>query len=125
MGAFRVSIDVGDASGERFERLEALVDTGATYTWVPRSLLERLGHAPEEEWDFILADGRTVMYGVSWVPLRLDGHIRPTPIVFGDNGTEPLLGVVTLEEFRLGVDAVNQRLIHTPGLLKGTQERSL
>jgi len=57
MGAFRVRIEVGDAKGERFEALEALVDTGATYTWIPRDILERLGHTAEQEWDFVLADG--------------------------------------------------------------------
>ena len=119
MDALRVRIEVADPAAERFEPLDALVDTGATYTWVPKDVLSRLGHAPEEKWDFILADGRTVLYGVAWVRVRLDGHTQPTPVIFGDEGTEPLLGVVTLEEFRLGVDAVNQRLIHTPGLLKG------
>jgi clan AA aspartic protease len=118
MGAFRVRIEVGDPTGQRFEAIEALVDTGATYTWVPRDLLERLGHAPERQWDFVLADGRTVLYGIGWMQVRFDGVTQPTPVIFGDPGTDPLLGVVTLEEFRLGVDAVNQRLIHTPGLLK-------
>ncbi len=119
MGSFRVPIEVGDPEGQRFEPMEALVHTGATSTWVPRSVLDGLGHAPEEEWDFVLADGRHVGYGVKWIMVRLDGQTHPTPVVFGEEGTEPLLGVVTLEEFRLGVDAVNQRLIPTPGLLKG------
>ena len=118
MGSFRVMIEIGDQDGERYETVEALVDTGATYTWVPRSMLERLGHAPEEEREFILADGRRVLYGAKWIVVRLDGRSHPTPVVFGDEGTEPLLGVVTLEEFGLGVDAVNQQLIPTPGLLK-------
>lgn len=118
MGAFRVHVEVGDASGERFEPLDALVDTGATYTWVPKDILERLSVVPEDQWDFVLADGRVVMYDIAWARVRLNGRSQPTPVVFGDAGTEPLLGVVTLEEFRLGVDAVNQRLIPTPGLLK-------
>lgn len=118
MGSFRVSIEIGGSQNGRFEPLEALVDTGATYTWVPREVLERLGQAPDEQREFILADGRSVTYGLAWIPIRLEGRVRPTPVVFGDEGTEPLLGVVTLEEFGLGVDAVNQRLITTPGLLK-------
>ena len=118
MGSFRVRIEVGDPQGQRFEVLEALVDPGATYTWVPRSVLERLGLQPEEERPFILADGRQVMYGMVWVPVRIDGRVQPTLVIFGDEETEPLLGVFTLEGFGLGVDAVNQRLIPTPGLLK-------
>jgi clan AA aspartic protease len=118
MDACRVHIEIGDTGATRFEGVDALVDTGATYTWVPSDVLHRLGLEPDEEWDFVLADGRTVLYGIAWATVRLDGHTQPTPVIFGDPGTEPLLGVVTLEEFRLGVDAVNQRLIHTPGLLK-------
>ena len=119
MGAFRVEIEVGDREGQRFERLQALVDTGATYTWIPRSVLERLGVQPAEERPFVLADGRQAFYGMTWTMVRLDGKTLPTLVVFGEEGTESLLGVVTLEEFGLGVDAVNQRLIPTPGLLKG------
>jgi clan AA aspartic protease len=119
MGAFRVRIEVTDAEGTRAEALEALVDTGATYTWVARSVLQTLGHTPDEDREFVLADGRQVTYGIAWVPVRIDSRTRPTPVVFGDEDTEPLLGVVTLEEFGLGVDAVNQRLVPTPALLKG------
>lgn len=120
MGAFRVSIEIGDPQQQRFEPLQALGDTGVTYTWVPRSILERLGIAPGRSRPFILADGRQIEYEMAWAPVRIDGFVQPTLVVFGDEGTEPLLGVVTLEEFGLGVDAVNQRLIPTPALLKRT-----
>jgi len=119
MGSFRVRIDVGDPQGQRFEPLEALVDTGATYTWVARSILQRLGLQPLWQRPFVLADGRQVLYDMAWTMVRLNEEVRPTILVFGEEGTEPLLGVVTLEEFGLGVDAVNERLIPTPGLLKG------
>ncbi len=55
MGTFRVKIEIGDPAGIRFDTLEALVDAAATYTWVPRDVLERLGVRPEEEWPFVLA----------------------------------------------------------------------
>jgi clan AA aspartic protease len=119
MGAFRVEFEILDASGDRSEHVEALVDTGATYTWIPRSQLERLGYHSEDDWEFVLADGREVVYGMGWIRIRFDGRVQPTPVIFGDDGSEPLLGVVTLEELRLGVDAVNRRLVPTPGLLKG------
>ena len=32
MGVFRVPVEIGDLDGTRFERIEALVDTGASYT---------------------------------------------------------------------------------------------
>jgi len=118
MGHFRVAVQVGDRTSERFEPIEALVDTGATYTWVPREVLERLGVVPEENWPFILADGREVQYPVAWISIRLGERVQPTIAVFGESGSEPILGVVTLEEFRLAADVVNRRLVSVPGLLK-------
>ena len=120
MGTFRISIQLARVDGEQFESMEALVDTGASYTWIPRDLLERLGVRPDDERVFVLADGREVRYPMAWVRVRLEGRgrIQPTLVVCGDSGTEPLLGAFTLEGFGLGVDPVNRRLIPVPGLLK-------
>lgn len=115
---FRVSIQLAKAAGERFASMEALVDTGASYTWIPRDVLEELGVRPDEERVFVLADGREVRYPMALVRVRCDDRIQPTLIVCGDPGTEPLLGAFTLEGFGLGVDPVNRRLIPVPGLLK-------
>ncbi len=119
MGHFRVAVQVGHRTGGRFEPIEALVDTGATYTWIPRDVLEDLGVVPEEERPFVLADGREVRYPVAWMQIRIGARVQPTIAVFGDRGSEPILGVVTLEEFLLAVDPVSRRLISVPGLLKG------
>ena len=118
VGHFHVSVEVGTRGGERFAPLDALVDTGATYTWVPRDVLDAVGVVPEDEWPFLLADGREVRYPVAWAQIRIGGREQPTIVVFGAPGTEPILGVVTLEEYRLAADPVNRRLISVPGLLK-------
>src|SRR5256884_9462094 len=115
MGHFRVAVQVGHPTGERFEAIEALVDTGATYTWVPRDVLERLGVVPEEEWPFVLADGREVRYPMAWIRMRLGERVQPTFAVFGEPRSEPILGVVTLEMFRLPADPGNRRLGSGPG----------
>jgi hypothetical protein len=54
---------------------------------------------------------------MAWVRARLDGKEQPTIVIFGEPGSTVLLGAFTLEGFRLGVDAVNRRLIETPGYL--------
>ena len=43
-------------SGQQFEPVEMLVDTGATFTKAPRELLERLGVALESTYTAELAD---------------------------------------------------------------------
>ena len=118
VGHFRVAVQIGNRTGERFEPIDALVDTGATYTWVPREVLTALGVTPEEEWPFVLADGREVRYAVAWTSIRIGERERPTIVVFGEPGSEPILGVFALEGFRLAADPVNRRLVSVPGLLK-------
>lgn len=117
MGAFRYRLEIGSRQGQTFEALNALVDTGATYTWVPRPVLERLGISPAFKREFQLADGRIIQRDVAQVIARIDGQSLYTLCIFGDEGSQPLLGVVTLEEFGLGVDPINRRLIPVPGLL--------
>lgn len=118
MRSFRVPIEIGNLAAAHFDQLEALVDTGATYTWVPREILERLGVEPEQERPFVLANGDQVTYGIAWIRVRINGRTQPTIAVFGEAESEPLLGVVTLEEFGLAADPVNRRLMPVPGLLK-------
>ena len=43
MGTFAVPIQVGSPGVRRFVPVEALVDTGATHTLLPRDLLRSLG----------------------------------------------------------------------------------
>ncbi len=118
MGSFRVQIGIGDPAGNRFVDVEALVDTGATYTWIPKNVLEELAVRPAEERPYLLADGRQVNYAIAWVQVRIDGRIQPTIAVFGDRDSEPLLGVFTLEGFGFAADPVNRRLLPVPALLK-------
>jgi len=121
VGTFRVTIEIGDPRGERYEAMEALVDTGATYTWIPRSALERLGVTPAFRFPFVLADGRQIEREMAETRIRLNGRSRTTLVVFGDEGTQPLLGAYALEGLGLAPDPVNRRLIPVPGLLMASQ----
>jgi clan AA aspartic protease len=122
MGTFHYALEVGNFDGTRFETIDALVDTGATYTFVPRDVLQRLGVTVEEERPFILANGERVTYGLAWARVRFEGREQPTLVVFGDEGSKALLGAFTLEGLGLTVDPVNQRLVPTPGYLVGLRE---
>ena len=117
MGIFRVTLEIGDPTGTRYRQVSALVDTGASHTSLPASLLRELGITPHTRGTFLLADGRRVEREIGQTWVRLDGLAQMTLVVFGDEGTEPLLDVVTLEEFRLRVDPIARRLIPVPGLL--------
>ena len=71
MGEVRVTIEVGDPREERFEPVEVLVDTGATYSQIPCSLLRRLGIPVRWEAEVRLADGSIVTDQVGQAPIRL------------------------------------------------------
>ncbi len=116
MGTFSVSIEIGDPPGTSFETLEALVDTGASFSWVPREFLERLGVQAQERWEFEIAGGQIIERDVAETIVRYDGVTRTTILVFGDEGTSPLLGAYTLEGLRLAADPLNGRLIRVRGL---------
>ena len=117
MGVFSVPVEVGDPQGVQFQTLEALVDTGSSYTALPQTVLQRLGVAPHARRPFLLADGRTVDRDIGRTWVRIDGRTEMTIVVFADEGTQPLLGAVTLEEFGLGVDPMRHRLVPMPGYL--------
>ena len=118
MGTFTTPIEIGDSEGRRFHRLEAIVDTGATYLVVPRDILEDLGCRPIERRPFALGDDRVLEFKVGEILLRLNERALHTLCVFGDTGSQPLLGAVALETFMLAVDPVNQQLIPVVGMLK-------
>ena len=117
MGTFQVNIDVGDPQGERHEAMDTLVDTGSTYSTLPGSVLRRLGVSADRQVEFELADGRIVKHDVGQTRVRIDGQSAIVPVVFAEEGSEPLLGAVTLEIFLLTVDPVRQRLVPIRGLL--------
>jgi len=110
MGTFRVQIEVGDPEGRRFESVEALVDTGATNTTLAASVLEGLGVNPYTTTVFQLADGSELELSVGRTWVRVDGQQEFTQVVFAGEGTQPILGAVTLEEMGLAVDPVGRRL---------------
>ncbi len=125
MGTFRVTIEIGDPQGQRYEQVSALVDTGASYTWVPGEVLAQLGVRPQFRRDFLIADDRIIQRDMAVTMARYDGQALPTLVVFGDEGSVPLLGAYTSEGFGLAVDPVNRRLIQVPGLAMAAPPRGL
>ncbi len=53
------------------------------------------------------------------------GQTLPTLVVFGDEGSIPLLGAYTLEGFGLAADPINRRLVPVRGLAMSCALRSL
>ena len=117
MGTFSVPIETGNPKGTRFESVTALVDTGASYTSIPTTVLRELGVSVRDQVTFILAHGSRILRDVGRTWIRIDGKSEITLVVFGDDDAEPLLGTYSLQGLLLGVDSPNERLVPVPVLL--------
>ena len=111
MGQVTTKIEVGDPQGRNFQELEMEVDTGSTFTALPREMLEALGVPVNRTIPSRLADGTVQMVEVGETTIRLEGNQFTTTIIFAEAGEPNLLGVVTLEQALLAVDPVNNELI--------------
>lgn len=118
MGTFSVPLQVGDPAGQRYVEVQALADTGSSYTFLSEELLDELGVTRLEQRRFRQADESARVYWTGQTRVRLDGRELVTLVTFGPRGVEPLLGAMTLELFGLGVDPLGRRLIPVDGLLK-------
>ncbi len=118
MGTFEVQIGIGHPHGGDLHPVSALVDTGATYSMMPETLLTSLRLTPSEQTGFRMANGSRVEYGIGEARFNIDGRERTCTVIFGPEGRH-LLGATTLEDFGLMVDPTqpNPRLIPAAELL--------
>lgn len=117
MGVFRTQIQMGPLDGSRFETVEAVVDTGASYTTISRAVLERLGITPEARRQFRLADGQIVEFDVGYARLRAGGESGIVAVCFGPDVGPALLGATSLQVLSLAVDPVGERLVPAVGYM--------
>jgi predicted aspartyl protease len=115
MSVFRHTIEVGDLTGSRFQSMDAIVDTGATFTVVPANILSELGVVPNRRVRFRLADGSRLDRDVGETMVRVLDYQAIRLVAFGSNDAPALLGADTLEGLLLTVDPVRERLVPTDG----------
>ncbi|TSC66444.1 MAG: hypothetical protein CEO21_192 [Microgenomates group bacterium Gr01-1014_80] len=111
MGATAVSLKVKNpAKPSKVFEGEFLVDSGATYTVVPETVLKRLGIKPDDEEKFSLADGRIIKRKVGSALYEYEGKQRAAPVLFGEKDDSLLLGTFTLEALGLTLDPLKRKL---------------
>ncbi len=116
MGTFTARLGVSDGNGGPTEWVDAVVDTGATFTVLPESLCLRLGLQPKTHLEFTFADGRRKTLPVGSAYLYTKGRENYSSVVFGEEG-QYLLGATALQELVLIADTTNHKLIPSPKLL--------
>ena len=122
MGFLRVRVRVANPQQrERSAEVELLVDSGATFTVVPKELVEQTALSPEAVRRLRTADGRQLERQQGLAYLEADGHAATVPVIFGDEGDIPVLGVTTLEILGLAFDPVKRELRPSEYLYLGSR----
>ncbi len=102
-----------------YERESMLVDTGATYTFLPLSVVEKIG-AIRTPWKVkvTLGNGRTMDAEIALTLIEAEGRESPVKVAIADGAIE-VIGVETLEALGLKVNPVSGKLEPTrePGAL--------
>ena len=114
MGTFSVKMRLFPCqfpNGQKPVDVDALVDCGSFYSWAPASILRKLGVKPIETVKGELADGTVITKKAGEVKVEVQGKWVTTRIIFGDEGTEPLLGAYTLEGLGFEVRPRDKRLV--------------
>jgi aspartyl protease family protein len=122
LGVFKQRIEVGSPDEQRFETIEALVDTGASYSALPRSFLERLGIIPHRRMTFTIAEAGRVEMDIGRAWIRVDGQMEMSLVGFASDDALPVLGAFTLEALGLAVDPTRKILVPSEAYLLGARQ---
>jgi clan AA aspartic protease len=107
------------SNGGKSSEIKFLVDSGASYSLLPKDVCNFLGLNPDRSIELILADGTVISRGVTECLINLMGFEGHTPVIIGeDMEDEALLGAVTLEIFGLLLDPLKREIRPAKMMLK-------
>lgn len=78
---------------------------------IAEEILKRIGVKSIETRPLKIASGKVIRRKLGLILITVREKTMPTPVLFGDKGSEPLLGAVTLEELGFSVDPVHRTLV--------------
>jgi aspartyl protease family protein len=94
----------------RYAQLELSTDTKANFTLIPRETIEQIGAVADTRFKLRIANGKLIEREGSTVWIEVDGKGYRVPVIVGEEGDVPVLGVTTLEIPGLEVDPVTKKL---------------
>jgi predicted aspartyl protease len=114
MGTFTTKFKVWNPTKpESAQELEALVDTGAAFSWISRARLESLGLNPSRRMSFRTIDGRVMERDMTAIYIASAGYSAPDMVVMAEPGEMEVLGAHSIEGLGLAADPVQKRLTPT------------
>jgi predicted aspartyl protease len=121
MGTFSAKVRVWNpTSPEKAEEVEALVDTGAAFSWIHRDRLDRMGLIVLRRMGFRAIDGsiieRDTERDTAAVWIGSNGFTGPDTVVVAERNDMEVIGAQTIEGLGLAADPVQKKLVPTIGL---------
>lgn len=107
----------GNVSAEQVRRViihDALVDIGATFLSLPRSIIEQLGLIKISAKRVLTSKGPAESSLYAAVRLIIQGRFCTTDVMEVPDGVSALIGQIPLENLDFVVDPRNQKLIGNP-----------
>ena len=89
---------------------EFLVDSGATFTVLPKKIVDILKINPIRKEKFELANGWEIVRRVGYCMVKYKDIEVPTQVILGEDDDSALLGVLTLEEMGLTLHPLSRKL---------------
>ncbi|PYV99975.1 MAG: hypothetical protein DMG89_05740 [Acidobacteria bacterium] len=107
---------------DRVEDLEAIVDTGAAFSWISRARLERLGVSPSRRMPFRTIEGHVLERDMAAVYVSSNGYSVPDVVVMTEPGEVEVLGAHSIEGLGLAADPIQKKLVPTVMLALTTEK---
>jgi clan AA aspartic protease len=117
MGLTHINVKIrslGSSNGAFEARF--LVDTGATDSLVPAADLKRIGVQPVGRNAYELANGKIEEYEFGLAEIVIMDEVTAGRVIFGPDGSEPILGVTALESVGITIDPATRTLRKLPAI---------
>ncbi len=117
MGSFSAKLRIWNPlEPDKAAEIEAMVDTGASFSWIHRERLEQMGVTALRKMGFRAIDGSILERDLASVWVASNGFEGPDTVVVAERTDMEVIGVHTIEGLGLAADPVQKRLVPTIGL---------
>jgi len=96
------------------DTVEAIVDTGATFTKISSTMAEKVGFRGRRQVEVVLANGERASRQLGNLEVGIDSQNDIVPVTVGEDGEANLIGYTTLEILGFKVDPVTRKLEPSP-----------
>lgn len=117
MGHVKTEVKIGDLKGDKIIQVEALVDTGSTFTVIPEDIARELNLPVTGERVKVLTARGYDDLELTHALIEINGKRRIVPILVSASIDRVLVGVITLEAMQLRVNPLTEKLEEYTALL--------